>query len=304
MSNWFFDSQFKSKNSRSDLISSLSYFLGIFLVILFLFSAMLFNILILHGKNSITELTLGWIITIIVFFILLHFYVHHYSYNQYITRSPQEWLSSYNLNLHFVPTKFQLVQGRRFLIDDKKFSFLVNKKEGYTFGLLFIFLISGLLLSFFPFISDTSPNIPKLMIVTYLLVPIIILFIIYFTILFLILRVKFFEWSFEKTFSDQINFFISNPAQDPVHDQTNKLNLMKIEIIEKQASEIYSHSKIFKRYKDDPKFFLLALDLPSFMQSNIDKNVTYYLTISDSKEYSELIKEVFLKWLNNRNSEN
>ena len=74
---------------------------------------------------------IGWSIVIAVFFTLIGIYTHHYSYKGYKTQNPQEWISSENSDFFSTPIKFQLPFGRRFLLNDKVFSFEANRKEGY-----------------------------------------------------------------------------------------------------------------------------------------------------------------------------
>lgn len=296
MSNFFID---PNKKVRFHLLHSLVYYLSILIIICFLLFGAYYNSNIIHGHISLTQLMIGWAIVTAIFFILIGIYTHHYSYKHYKNESPQEWISSEDSDLFSIPIKFQLPFGRRFLLDAKIFSFEANKKEGYSLGLIFFLLFTGLLLSFYPYLAHISSITPKYMIVISLLIPICIIFFLYFTLIYLVFRITFLEWKFEKASGDVINFFISNPGKKRIQSSTPKHNFSFLKVEEKNLSEIYSKPKLLKRYKGDPKIFVLKIPIPAFISDINNNNETFYLSMSSSREYVELIQKIFLKWLNN-----
>lgn len=105
------------------------------------------------------------------------------------------------------------------------------------------------------------------------------------------------HWEFVKNSHSQINSSITNSSKKLFTGNLDISVFSSLTIIEKTALDFHPNSKLFRGLKSRTKFFLLTITIPHHLLTDNDINDQFYLAIDSSKEFVELLKNLFVKWI-------
>ena len=266
-------------------------------IVCFLLYTAIYGKEILPDKQASAQVLINLAFTISIFFVLLQIYAHHYSHSNYVLQNPTDWLLSSNSSCSCKPTKFELVLGRKFIIDSNEFSFLSEIQEGKYISLILVFLFVSFILSMYPFFEIYQFNITD----NYLFVFFFCLFLFILLFILLLMYLNFFyrnlSWKFVKESQDRIKFSISNPSRKLINGYINKSVIESLEIFETNAFDLNPNSRIFRKFKAKTKIYLLKITIPSYINSDFETDRQFNICIHSSREFVVLIKDILMKWL-------
>ena len=287
----------------NEIIASVFFFvLESFLIILFLVGS--YEFAKDYGRsNFVSQILLNWAISLVLFTIIIVYIVRVYSFKSYNTMSPEEWLLSFENYKNFNPSKFVLRNGgRTYLIDENKFTLVSLFEFTRIVSYSIFFLVSSFNISCYPFFQQLLTSYS----LNYLLHdPVfIIMFLTMFGILLLPVPLLIFSykselaWKFEKEPKDVLSLTLSNHSKKKFHARINNLDISDLPIIETDRETLFPDLNPGFISNTKP-IYVLFIKFSDFLQDEIDIFDQYHLFIGYSREETDLMKKIFLMWINN-----